>query len=126
MSKKVKIAIIIASVVLLAVAIIVYVKVSKKEPVPSPSPKLVQDIIDGFPKTGTVETESTQLNVRKSPGEADGLTNKSTAIDCLNNGEKVTIQKLSDNKAWGYVESKGGWVSMKYINLASNIQIFDL
>lgn len=118
MNKKAKIAIIIASIVLLIVAVTVYVKVSKKtgEKIISPKPPFVENE-KGFPRTGTVTTESTQLRVRASDGEADGLTNNSTAIDCFDNGEKVTIQYLSANKKWGYVASKGGWVSMNYIKL---------
>ena len=109
MKKEVKIAIIVVLVALLIGVAALYVKAARKP------------IIDDEPshkswgKTGTVVTESTQLNVRASAGEADGLTNKSTAIDCLNKGDKVEITEISENQKWGYVPAKGGWVSLNYI-----------
>lgn len=108
MKKEVKIAIIVVLVALLVGAAALYVKAARR-PIISPLPE------GNGSKTGTVETESTQLNVRVSAGEADGLTNKSTAIDCLNKGDKVEITEISENQKWGYVPAKGGWVSLNYI-----------
>lgn len=107
MKKEVKIAIIVVLVALLVGAAALYVKAARR-------PIYRQPEGNGS-KTGTVETESTQLNVRASAGEADGLTNKSTAIDCLNKGDKVEITEISENQKWGYVPAKGGWVSLNYI-----------
>ena len=107
MKKEVKIAIIVVLVALLVGAAALYVKAAQK-PIDEPPHK-------SGGKTGTVVTESTQLNVRASAGEADGLTNKSTAIDCLNKGDKVEITEISENQKWGYVPAKGGWVSLNYI-----------
>ena len=104
MKKEVKIAIIVVLVALLVGAAALYVEAARR-----PCSE------GNGSKTGTVETESTQLNVRASAGEADGLTNKSTAIDCLNKGDKVEITEISENQKWGYVPAKGGWVSLNYI-----------
>lgn len=46
------------------------------------------------------------VNVRKGPGESYG---KITAIA---NGTTVTI--IKEQNGWGYVEGKGGWISLKY------------
>lgn len=108
MKKEVKIAIIVVLVALLVGAAALYVKAAQK-PIDDEPPHKSSG------KTGTVVTESTQLNVRASAGEADGLTNKSTAIDCLNKGDKVEITEISENQKWGYVPAKGGWVSLNYI-----------
>lgn len=107
MKKEVKIAIIVVLVALLVGAAALYVKAARRSYYSLPE--------GNGSKTGTVETESTQLNVRASAGEADGLTNKSTAIDCLNKGDKVEITEISENQKWGYVPAKGGWVSLNYI-----------
>lgn len=116
MGKGVKIAIVIVCLAILAGAIFVYRKQNRL--IVSPVPNKDNENNDsGFPRNGIVVTESTALNVRQSEGEADGETNTSTAISCLNKGDSVTIERLSGNKQWGYVPERGGWVSMNYIKL---------
>lgn len=73
----------------------------------------------GKTTTSTTASKGTKYQVISSDGlniRAGAGTN-TKKIGVLAKGATVTVTKVSDNKNWGYVESKKGWIciSTKYV-----------